>query len=199
MSNEQTVSTEDTTDQTTMADLASSIPDAAAQPSQQAEAKPSTDNVGDFQAFAEKINQLTEKVETASQQTAELANSQQAEVLEKEIAKAVEHINESVGGDPEIAELFLEKEVRSNPAFEKIWQNRHVNPEAYTKALDLLTPEWAAKNVNMVDPAVAENQRALKESQKGGATVQVDSIHQELDKMDSGEFMNYAQRLAQDG
>jgi len=198
MSDEQTVSTEDATAQTTMADLASSIQETAESTSQQAETKQSTDNVGDFAAFAEKINQLTEKVDTASAQTAELANSQQQELLNKEIAEAVGKINESVGGDPDMAELFLEKEVRSNPAFEKVWQNRHTNPEAYQQALDILTPEWAAKNVNVIDSNVAENQRALKESQKGGATVQVDSLHQELDKMDSGEFMNYAHRLSQD-
>lgn len=198
MSDEQTASTEDATAQTTMADLAGSIQEPAEQTSQQTEAK-QTDNVGDFEAFANKINQLAEKVERSSQQTEALANSQQQELLNKEIAEAVGRINESVGGDADMAELFLEKEVRTNPAFEKVWKNRHTNPEAYDKALNILTPEWAAKNVNVTDPQIAENQRALKESQKGGATVQVDSLHQELDKMDSGEFLQYAQRLAQGG
>lgn len=199
MSDEQIAETESATEQTTMADLASSIPDKAEQTSTTSDVQASSDNVGDFQAFAEKINKLTEKVESTSQQTEALANSQQQDLLNKEIAEAVEKINESVGGDADMAELFLEKEVRTNPAFEKVWKNRHTNPEAYSKALDILTPEWAAKNTGTIDPSVAENQRALKESQKGGATVQVDSLHQELDKMESGEFMSYAQRLAQGG
>jgi len=196
MSEEQNVSTEDTTAQESMTDIANSIQVESSEPVQ---AKPSTDNVGDFAAFADKINALSEKLETTSQQTSEIANSRQQELLSKEIAEAVGKINESVGGDADMAELFLEKEVRNNPAFKKVWENRYAHPEALDKAIEVLTPEWAAKNINVVDSTVAENQRALKESQRGGATVQVDSLHQELDKMEPGEFMNYAHRLSQGG
>jgi cytochrome c556 len=199
MIDEQTASTEDATAQTTMADLANSLPAQAESTSDTVAAKASTDNVGDFSAFVQKLNTLTEKVEATSQKTAELANSQQADVLNKEIAGAVERINESVGGDADMAELFLEKQYRDNPDLKKVWDARHTNPEALDKALGILGQEWAAKNANVIDPTVAENQRALKESQKGGATVQVDSLHQELDKMESGEFMNYAHKLAQGG
>ena len=197
MSDEQTASTEDAPVQTTMADLASSIP-APAETSKPAETA-ATDNVGDFQAFADRINQLTEKVEQTSKTTEQLANSQREEVLNKEIAQAVEKINADVDGDADIAELFLEKEVRTNPAFKKVWENRYEHPEALDKALDILKPEWAAKATKIVDPQVAENQRALQESQKGGSTVQQDSLHQQLDKMDSGEFMNFAHKLIQSG
>ena len=196
MSEEQTATTEVATDQESMADIANSIQAESVKP---VEAKPSTDNVGDFAAFTDKINALSEKLETTSQQTSEIANSRQQELLNKEIAEAVGKINESVGGDADMAELFLEKEVRNNPAFKKVWENRYAHPEALDKAIDILTPEWAAKNINVVDSTVAENQRALKESQRGGATVQTDSLHQELDKMEPGEFMNYAHRLAQGG
>ena len=198
MSDEQNVSTEDTSEQTTMSDIASQIAtkDESSSRNQQAQ---TTDNVSDFKQFAEKLNQLTEKVEIASQKTEQLANSQQQEMLNKEIAEAVGRINESVDGDADMAELFLEKQARENPAFKKVWDNRHDNSEAYDKALGILQREWAAKNQVTIDPSVAENQRALKESQKGGATVQVDSLHQELDKMDHREFLRYAHRLSQDG
>ena len=196
MTEEQTAPTEGATDQESMADIANSIPAESVKP---VEAKPSTDNVGDFAAFTDKINALSEKLETTSQQTSEIANSRQQELLNKEIAEAVGKINESVGGDADMAELFLEKEVRNNPAFKKVWENRYAHPEQLDKAIEILTPEWAAKNINVVDSTVAENQRALKESQRGGATVQTDSLHQELDKMEPGEFMNYAHRLAQGG
>ena len=196
MIEEQTASTEDATGQESMADIANSI---QAESSEPVQAKASTDNVGDFAAFADKINALSEKLETTSQQTSEIANSRQQEMLSKEINEAVGKINESVGGDTDMAELYLEKQYRDNPDLKKVWDNRLTNPEALDKALGIISKEWAAKNVNVVDSTVAENQRALKESQKGGATVQVDSLHQELDKMGSGDFMNYAHKLSQGG
>ena len=196
MSEEQTAPIEGATDQESMADIANSIPAESSEPVQ---AKPSTDNVGDFAAFTDKINALSAKLETTSQQTSEIANSRQQEMLSKEINEAVGKINESVGGDADMAELFLEKEVRNNPAFKKVWENRYAHPEALDKAIEILTPEWAAKNINVVDSTVAENQRALKESQKSGSTVQVDSLHQELDKMESGDFLQYAHKLSQGG
>jgi len=196
MIEEQNVSTEDTTGQESMADLANSI---QAENSETVQPEVASDNVGDFKAFADKIKAISDKVEATSKQTAELANSRQQEMLSKEIDEAVGKINETVGGDTDMAELYLEKQYRDNPDLKKVWDNRLANPEALDKALDIISKEWAAKNVNVVDSAVAENQRALKESQKGGATVQVDSLHQELDKMGSGDFMNYAHKLSQGG
>lgn len=196
MSEEQNVSTEDTTAQESMADLANSI---QAENSETVQPEVASDNVGDFKAFADKINAISDKVEATSKQTAELANSRQQEMLSKEITEAVGKINENVGGDADMAELFLEKQYRDNPDLKKVWDNRHTNPEALEKALGLISTEWSAKNVNVVDSVVAENQRALKESQKGGATVQVDSLHQELDKMESGDFLQYAHKLSQGG
>ena len=197
MSEDQTVSTEDTTDQS-MADIANSIK--TSDDTSQVSAEPqSVDNVGDFKAFASEIAELKQQVEQTTQQTSELANSRQQEMLNTEIAEAVGKINESVGGDADMAELFLESQYRSNPDLKKVWDNRFTHPSALDAALGIIGKEWAAKNVNLTDPTVAENQRALKESQRGGATVQVDSLHQELDKMEPGEFMNYAQRLAQGG
>jgi len=196
MIEEQTAPTEGATDQESMTDIANSIQVESSEPVQ---AKPSTDNVGDFAAFTDKINALSAKLETTSQQTSEIANSRQQEMLSKEINEAVGKINESVGGDADMAELYLEKQYRDNPDLKKVWDNRLANPEALDKALGIISREWEAKNVNVTDPAVAENQRALKESQKGGATVQVDSLHQQLDEMPSGEFMNYARTLSQNG
>ena len=198
MSEDQTVSTEDTTSQS-MSDIANSI--AKPEDTSQVQAEPAkpADNVGDFTAFANQFAELKQQVEQTSQQTSELASSRQQETLNKEIAEAVGKINESVGGDADMAELYLEKQYRENPDLKKVWDNRFTNPDALDKALDIVGKEWAAKNVNLTDPAVAENQRALRESQKGGATVQVDSEQQERDKMDSGTFMNFARNLAQDG
>jgi hypothetical protein len=200
MIDEQTAPTEGATDQTTMADVANSIKPAESNtPEAAKEVKPSTDNVGDFAAFTDKINALSEKVETTSQQTEALANSRQEENLSKEITEAVGKVSELTGIDSDLIELHLEKRHRVDPDFAKVWDNRHANPEALTKALEIEGREIAAKYPNAIDPAVAENQRALKESQKGGATVQVDSQHQELDKLNSGDFMHFARTLAQDG
>ena len=71
------------------------------------------DNVEDFKNFFEKTSKTTEalqnQVDTISKAHDELVNSQTLEAVNKEIKGIAEKINEKVGGDADLAELFLEK------------------------------------------------------------------------------------------
>jgi len=158
-----------------------------------------SDNVGDFQDFIKKStdqNQnLQTQVDALTKQQSEFVNSQRLEQVNKEIKSAVEIINDNVGGDADMAELFLEKQYASDPDLKKIWDNRATNPEALTKALDLMGKEWASKNQNLIDPQIAENQRALMDSQRTGGTVQQDDLNAQRDNMSDAEFLSHMKRL----
>lgn len=163
-------------------------------------AKP--DNVKDFQEFFDKQSKTNEdlqtQVETISKAHDELVNSQHRETVNKEIKDVAEKINEKVGGDSELAELFLEKSYNSDPSLKKIWDNRKENPEALEKALSIVSKEWAAKNQNLIDPQIAENQRALMASQSTGGKVQQDSLDEKLSNMGNAEFQAAMREIARD-
>jgi hypothetical protein len=175
-----------------MSDIASTVEAPQAESGSEKPA-PQSDNISDINEFIKntsKQNQeLNQKVETLSQQQNEYLQKEHLEKVNKEITDAIEAINGNVGGDSELAELYLEKQYRENPDLKKVWDNRASNPEALSKALDLLGKEWAAKNKNVIDPQVAENQRALLDSQSTGGTVQHQTLDDKLDSMSDAEFM----------
>jgi uncharacterized coiled-coil protein SlyX len=207
-SGENPAATEQTT---TMADLAAGIPDAApapgegaATPAQKpaapAAAPAQSDNVTEFQNFVSQQQEATENLaaqlaDIADKQN-ELENSQHREAVNKAVDNAVKRINENVDGDPEMAEYFLSKAYNNDPNLQKIFQNRDQFPEQYEKALTMLNKEWAAKNTTTIDPQVAENQRALKDSQSPGATPQAVDETEEWAKLDDAEFYRKGMDLA---
>ena len=97
----------------TMADLAGSIQGQQSEQSgnQSQQDQGSTDNVSDFKQFVESQSRVTQdlssKLEQTTTQLNELVNGQQREALNKEIKSAVQKINDTVGGNEGLAELFL--------------------------------------------------------------------------------------------
>ena len=180
----------------TMNEIAGDIPDAVKQPEGE---QPKPDNVKDFQEFFDKQSKVSEnlqtQVETISKAHDKLVNSQHREAVNKEIKDVAERINEKVGGDADLAELFLEKSYNDDPSLKKIWDNRKENPEALEKALGIVSQEWKAKNQNLIDPQIAENQRALMASQSPSGKVQQDSQDDKLAAMDNAEFMSTMRKM----
>lgn len=178
----------------TMEQIAGSVTEPA---KEVVETKP--DNVKDFQEFVAKQAKTNEdlqgQVETISKAHDELVNSQHRETVNKEIKGIAEKINEKVGGDADLAELFLEKQYNSDPSLKKIWDNRKENPEALEKALNIVSQEWAAKNQNLIDPQIAENQRALMASQSPSGRVQQDSQDDKLADLGNAEFLSTMRKM----
>jgi len=192
------------TDQTsapqTMADIASTVKEGSTQSENQTQQTPNeADNVSDFQNFVAqsntRISELEAKVTETSKAHNELVNSQHRDTVNKEINSAAESINKAAGGDSDMARLYLESQYQKDPSLQKVWDNRRDNPEALEQALGVLSTEWAAKNKNTIDPQVAENQRALQESQQSGGTVQKSDLTTELSKLSDGEFMSAMRRM----
>lgn len=187
--------TEQTGDQT-MADIAGSIDKQDSTSGSNAPA----DNVSEFQSFvqqnAKTTEELTNKVQELSKAHEDLVHSQHREAVNKEIDNAAERINEAVGGDKDMARLYLESQYNKDPNLKKVWDSRGESPEALEEAIKVLSNEWKAKNQNLIDPQVAENQRALMDSQTSGGTVQSEDLDTKLNNMNDAEFMREMRRLA---
>ena len=87
-------------------------------------------------------------------------------LVDTDIKAAVESISSKVeDSDPLMVELYLEKRARENEGFKSIWDNRAKNPKALNKALGAITNELKGKFSIKADPQLAENQRAIQQSQ----------------------------------
>ena len=87
--------------------------------------------------------------------------------VDGDIKAAVESVGKQIeDSDPLMIELYLEKRARENEGFKSIWDNRAKNPKALNKALGAITNELKGKFSIKADPQLAENQRAIQQSQK---------------------------------
>lgn len=92
-------------------------------------------------------------------------------LVQADIKSAVDTVSKNVeDGDPMMIELYLEKRARENDGFKNIWENRAKNPNALNKALDAITNELKGKFSVKADPQLAENQRAIQQSQQSSNT-----------------------------
>ena len=160
----------------------------------------SGNNVDDFQRFVKDtgntVSELKNQVAELRQTQDDIVNSERRKAVNIEIDSAAKQINEETGADQRMARIFLESQYREDPNFQKVWDNREENPEAYAKALKVLKPEWEAMNRNQIDPNVAANQRALQESQRTGSTIQHESLDDKLAGMNDADFMREMRRIA---
>lgn len=91
--------------------------------------------------------------------------------VDADIKTAVEQVGKNVeDSDPLMIELYLEKRARENEGFRNIWENRTKNPKALDKALGAITNELKGKFSIKADPQLAENQRAIQQSQSSNTT-----------------------------
>ena len=88
-----------------------------------------------------------------------------------DIKAAVDKVSKQVeDSDPMMVELYLEKRARENQGFRQIWDNRDKNPKALDKALSAISNELKGKFSVKPDPQLAENQRAIQQSQQSSNT-----------------------------
>jgi len=127
------------------------------------------------------VTSLAEKVNGYEQQLAQ-------QKVDADLGKAVEHINSKLKVDPDMAETALEVEYRKNPSFQKIWNNRDSNPQAFKKALDVVADKWAGKFATRADDQLVENVRAAKTSQQTLAKAPQEDPYAHLSDMSPGEF-----------
>ena len=190
------------TDGDSMAALAGQIQDPAPAVNADSGQQPAS-SASDMEEFikqqSQRFDEIAGKAEESMKTVNELAESEQRRVLNEAVDNAVEKINDGVDGDKALADTFLNSQYQRDPNFKKVFDNRNENPEAYEKALGLLKTEWASMNQKSIDPQVAENQRALRESQQSGSTYQTVERDQEMANMSDGDFLREARTMARNG
>lgn len=118
----------------------------------------------------------------------ELRRAQEQERLNAEVNKAVARVNEKLKIDQKYAEILIEKEYRDNPAFQRIWNNRYMNPKALDEALDVIANNASGVFQVKSDPQLIENQRAAKASQKTMASSSNKTQNEDIINMSQSEF-----------
>ena len=85
---------------------------------------------------------------------------------EADIKSAVQRFRSVTGEDidEDMAEVALGQKARKDPKFLTVYQNRHKNPAAWSAAVAAYANEFKGKTQFKIDPNIAENQRAAKQS-----------------------------------
>jgi hypothetical protein len=88
---------------------------------------------------------------------------------EADIKSAVSAFKSVTGEDvdDDIAEVALGQKARKDPKFLAVYQNRGKNPAAWNAAVRAYANEFKGKTSFKIDPQIAENQRAAKQSIQG--------------------------------
>jgi len=193
------------TDQTSMADIAAGLPAGSEDGSSQAPAPVAQDNSNqtDMEKFIQTQNQsmetLKSEVTSANEKVTEIVNREQQATLDRAVDNAVQNITDGAEGKNKLADTFLNTAYRNDPSFKKVFDARNDHPEAYGKALGILKEEFKAMTQNIIDPQIAENQRALQDSQRTGSSVQDASETDRLNKLPDGNFLQEMRKLARAG
>ncbi len=138
------------------------------------------------------LRELNNRINQFEQQT-ELAK------VDADVQKAVVHVNQKLGVDPELAEIALEKAYRNDPSFQRIWNNRDKNPAAFKKALDVVADKYQTLFNIQTDPQLVENQRAAKASQKTMATTAKEHADDKWENLSDAEFEQQWSAVRQSG
>lgn len=85
---------------------------------------------------------------------------------EADIKSAVQKFRGVTGNevDEDMAEVALGSKARKDPKFLAVYQNRERNPAAWNAAVSAYANEFKSKTQFKIDPNIAENQRAAKQS-----------------------------------
>ena len=120
-----------------------------------------------------------------------MEKKEQEQRINHDVNNAVSHVNEKLKVDPKLAEVALEFVYRTDPNFKKIWDNRERNPEAYKRALDVVTDKTLIPMFNVrQDPTIANNIRAAKTSQQSMATTRQAGVNDGV-PTDPAEFSRF--------
>ena len=141
-------------------------------------------------------NALQQQLQELSNKLTQKEQSEAQAKLEADIQGAVSKITEKVEGiDPLMAEIYLEKRATENPGFKAIWDNRNSNPAAYEKALGAIANELDSKFTFKVDPQLAENHRAARQSQQSNNAPPASEFNNSLEERLAGAKNEQERRI----
>jgi len=133
-------------------------------------------------AFMKELSDVKAKLTEFQQQ-------QQHAQISKDIQQAVDILSSKVEGvNPKALEYSLEAKAAEDPKFKSLWDNRHKNPDAWNKALDIYSRDVGEIFSVKQDPQLMENQRAVAQSQRSMATTSNTEPNEQWDGLDNDQF-----------
>ena len=135
------------------------------------------------------LREVSEKLSKRDQE--EFINSQM-----KALDEAIQTIGKDVELDPMFIEGALHTTYNRDKNFQKIFDNRAQNPEAYKRALSVISGQLKSKAAVKHDPQLTENSRALEQLQKSARTGTAPAKPEDATLgMSASEFDQYWERL----
>jgi len=178
------------------------------QPVKQAEV-PVPDPVLDQNGFKQWAGNQNQFVQTALQslqgELTQYRVEREAARTEADIKHAVQQFKNVTGEeiDDDMAEVALGQKARKDPRFLSVYNNRSKNPNAWNAAVKAYANEFKGKASFKIDPQIAENQRAAKQSIQGSQSKQADDTENPMEAQLKGkvgrEFDNAWRRLVDSG
>lgn len=135
-----------------------------------------------------RVEQVSRKLEADEQE--KFINSQMSA-----LEKAVDTLGKDVPLSKMLIEGALHTKYARDPNFKKIFDNREQNPNAYQKALGVLSEEIKREAAIKFDPEVAENKRALDQLQRASRTPAKEDPNAKWKNMPQGDFEREWERL----
>lgn len=113
----------------------------------------------------------------------------------KALDNAVSDISKEVPISKMMIEGVFHTKYSRDAAFQKIFDNREANPEAFKKALGVLKEEIKREAAYKHDPEAEENSRALRQLQKSSRSPAKPDVNEKFRNMNSAEFENEWRKL----
>lgn len=114
---------------------------------------------------------VVSQVQALSAQLEAIQQEKAQEQFKADLNSAVDLLAKESGlEDKRYVEFRLNQMAAENPNFEKIWQNRHLRPDALEATLKAAANEMKGELSFKQDPQLAENHRAAQESTNTSAT-----------------------------
>lgn len=177
--------------QPTLEELASSITVEQTQPAKSYEPPPlpTFESPEDAAKWAaQQVGDVSHRLESIQ---SELRSEKEKSYIEGRL-KALDSAVSEIGKDVPISKLMIEgvfhQKYSRDPAFQKIFDNRDSNPEAYKKALGVLKDEIKREASVKYDPEAEANSRALKQLQSSARSPAKVDPREKYRDMSASEF-----------
>lgn len=190
--------TDQVEEQVTLEQLASQFTPVQSQPEQRVTSQepPKFDNSDDaIEWLAKQHSQTSAKLNEVS---SKLSDKEQKEFVDsqmRDLDEAIKTIGKDVELDPMFIEGALHTKYNRDANFQKIFDNRAQNPEAYKRALSVIASEVKARSTVKHDPQIAENSRALEQLQRSARTGTSTNPDEAAQNMSAAEFDRYWESL----
>lgn len=184
--------------QPTLEELASSITVEQTPPAQSYEPPqtPTFENPEDYAKWAaQQVGNVSQRLESIQ---SELRSEKEKSYLDSRL-KALDSAVSEIGKDVPISKLMIEgvfhQKYSRDPAFQKIFDHRDSNPEAYKKALGVLKDEIKREAAVKYDPEAEANSRALKQLQSSARSPAKADPNEKFRDMSASDFDQEWSRL----